>query len=75
MLRVCYSLQSYVREQILQTMAVILKRGTLDTKGASLDSLFNDVTQLIGSGNVTMVSDGPASTVCSMMSHTADRQW
>lgn len=49
------SLQSYVREQILQTVAVLLKRGTLDQKGAKLDSLFQDVTQLISSGNVTMV--------------------
>ncbi|XP_071113997.1 exportin-4-like [Haliotis cracherodii] len=48
------SLQSYVREQILQTVAVILKRGTLDTKGSGCDSLFADVTQLISSGNVTM---------------------
>ena len=50
------SLQSYVREQVLQTVAVILKRGTLDSKGARLDGLFQDVTQLISSGNVTMVS-------------------
>lgn len=49
------SLQSYVREQILQTVAVLLKRGTLESKGANLDSLFGDVTQLISSGNVTMV--------------------
>ncbi|KAJ8315064.1 hypothetical protein KUTeg_007214 [Tegillarca granosa] len=48
------TLQSYVREQILQTVAVILKRGTIDTKGASRDSLFEDVTQLVASGNVTM---------------------
>ncbi|XP_041355105.1 exportin-4-like [Gigantopelta aegis] len=48
------SLQSYVREQVLQTVAVILKRSTLDTKGTTCDSLFQDVTQLIGSGNVTM---------------------
>lgn len=53
--RFLYSLQSYVREQILQTVAVLLKRGTLDSKGAKLDSLFHDVTQLISSGNVTMV--------------------
>ncbi|KAL5009683.1 hypothetical protein ScPMuIL_011988 [Solemya velum] len=48
------SLQSYVREQILQTVAVILKRGTVDTKGANRETLFQDVTQLISSGNVTM---------------------
>ena len=50
----CCSLQSYVREQILQTVAVILKRGTLETDH-SCDCLFQDVTQLISSGNVTMV--------------------
>ncbi|GAB1608778.1 exportin-4-like [Argonauta hians] len=48
------SLQSYVREQILQTVAVILKRGTIDEKGASRESLFEDVTRLVSSGNVTM---------------------
>lgn len=48
------SLQSYVREQILQTVAVILKRGTIDEKGASRESLFQDVTRLVNSGNVTM---------------------
>ncbi|ESO89303.1 hypothetical protein LOTGIDRAFT_106479, partial [Lottia gigantea] len=48
------SLQSYVREQILQTVAVILKRGTLDSKGTGCDNMFTDVTSLIGSGNVTM---------------------
>ncbi|KAK7494569.1 hypothetical protein BaRGS_00014222, partial [Batillaria attramentaria] len=52
-LRLC--LQSYVREQILQTVAVILKRGTLDSAGRSCDCLFQDVTGLINSGNVTMV--------------------
>ncbi|CAE1267217.1 Exportin-4 [Acanthosepion pharaonis] len=41
------SLQSYVREQILQTVAVILKRGTIDEKGASRESLFQDVTRLV----------------------------
>lgn len=50
-------MQSYAREQILQTVAVILKRGTIDIKGASCDSLFQDVTNLVASGNVTMVSN------------------
>ncbi|GFR98351.1 exportin-4 [Elysia marginata] len=45
---------SYVREQILQTVAVILKRATLDKKGKSCDTLFEDVTTLISSGNITM---------------------
>ncbi|KAK7107901.1 hypothetical protein V1264_015733 [Littorina saxatilis] len=56
------SLQSYVREQILQTVAVILKRGTLETNH-SCDCLFQDVTQLIASGNVTMQL-----VACSMLS-------
>ena len=53
---VLYILQSYVREQILQTVAVILKRATLEKKGKSCDGLFEDVTTLISSGNITMVS-------------------
>ncbi|KAH9500213.1 Exportin-4 [Bulinus truncatus] len=48
------TLQSYVREQILQTVAVILKRATLDKKGKSCDGLFEDVSALISSGNITM---------------------
>ncbi|KAL8573476.1 hypothetical protein ACOMHN_047747 [Nucella lapillus] len=56
------SLQSFVREQILQTVAVILKRGTLETDHGC-DCLFQDVTQLISSGNVTMQL-----VACSMLS-------
>ncbi|XP_076466305.1 exportin-4-like isoform X2 [Babylonia areolata] len=56
------SLQSYVREQILQTVAVILKRGTLESSHGC-DCLFQDVTQLISSGNVTMQL-----VACSMLS-------
>ncbi|CAG5123634.1 unnamed protein product [Candidula unifasciata] len=48
------TLQSFVREQILQTVAVILKRATLDKKGKSCDRLFEDVSTLISSGNITM---------------------
>lgn len=50
-----FSLQSYVREQILQTVAVILKRGTVELKSSNTDRLFEDISQLISSGNVTMV--------------------
>lgn len=49
------SLQSYVREQILSAVAVIVKRGTLDNKGGDRSSVFADVTQLISSGDLTMV--------------------
>ena len=48
------SLESYVREQVLQTVAVIFKRGTIDTERPNRDALFNDVTQLISSGNLSM---------------------
>ncbi|XP_061176526.1 exportin-4-like [Saccostrea echinata] len=48
------TLKSYVREQILQTVAVILKRGEVDVKGASRDNMFQDITNLVSSGNVTM---------------------
>ena len=49
-------MQSYVREQILQTVAVIIKRGTIDTHDTDKDTLFNDVTQLISSGHISMAS-------------------
>ncbi len=52
----CCSLQSYVREQVLQAIAVIFKRGTIDTPNSNRDGLFDDVTQLISSGNVSMVT-------------------
>ena len=51
-----FRIQSYVREQILQTVAVMIKRGTIDTHHTDKESLFNDVTQLISSGNISMVS-------------------
>lgn len=51
----CFSLESYVREQVLQAVAVIIKRGTVDADGSSREALFNDVTQLIASGNLSMV--------------------
>ena len=49
------SLQNYVREQMLQAVAVIFKRGTVDTPSANRENLFNDITQLISSGNISMV--------------------
>ncbi|XP_071818411.1 exportin-4-like isoform X2 [Apostichopus japonicus] len=47
-------LSNYVREQMLQTVAVIYKRGTLDTKSSGREALFQDVSQLIASGNTQM---------------------
>lgn len=49
------SLQAYVREQILQAVAVIFKRATVSNCDAiDKESIFNNVTQLISSGNLTM---------------------
>ena len=50
------SLQNYVREQMLQAVAVIFKRGTVETKAKGREGLFNDVSQLIGSGDSSLVS-------------------
>ena len=40
---------------MLQAVAVIFKRGTVDTPSANRENLFNDITQLISSGNISMV--------------------
>lgn len=40
---------------MLQAVAVIFKRGTLDNDATDRDGLFNDVTQLISSGDISMV--------------------
>lgn len=47
-------LSNYVREQMLQTVAVIYKRGTLEVKSSGREALFQDVSQLIASGNTQM---------------------
>eukprot|EP00070_Physeter_catodon_P046696 XP_028353590.1 exportin-4 isoform X4 [Physeter catodon] len=47
-------LQKYVREQILLAVAVIVKRGSLD-KSIDCKSIFHEVSQLISSGNPTVV--------------------
>lgn len=52
---VVHSLQKYVREQILLAVAVIVKRGSLD-KSIDCKSIFHEVSQLISSGNPTVVS-------------------
>lgn len=49
------NLQKYVREQILLAVAVIVKRGSLD-KSIDCKSIFHEVSQLISSGNPTVVS-------------------
>ncbi|XP_070568372.1 exportin-4-like isoform X2 [Ptychodera flava] len=47
-------LQNYVREQILQAVAVIVKRGTVDHKISDRERIYNDVSELISSGDATM---------------------
>ena len=59
-----YSLQNFVREQILQAMAVIIKRGTMDSSESDRELLFADVTQLISSGQLSMVEWRTLSTTC-----------
>ena len=49
-------MESYVREQVLRTIAVIFKRGSIGGEQASRDALFNDVTHLIACGQLPMVS-------------------
>ena len=50
-----FRLQNYVREQILQAVAVIFKRGTMEMKDSGRDGLFADVSQMIASGQPSMV--------------------
>jgi hypothetical protein len=53
------SLQSYVREQIVQTIAVIHKRYSVDGGNRPNDSddpLFNDIAHLVHSGAQSAVS-------------------
>jgi len=56
-----YSLQAYIREQIVQTVAVIHKRSMLDcdksTTRCSEDALFTDIARLIHTGSQSSVSD------------------
>ena len=40
---------------MLQSVAVMFKRGTIDSKASDRELLFSDVTQLISSGNLSMV--------------------
>lgn len=51
-----FSLQSYVREEIFQTMAVIFKRGILDENSMAKHKIFDEVTQLIATGDISMVT-------------------
>ncbi|XP_077977331.1 exportin-4-like [Glandiceps talaboti] len=47
-------LQSYVRQQILQAVAVIVKRGTVDQKADDRHRIYDDVSELIHSGNSSL---------------------
>jgi len=54
------SLQAYIREQIMQTIAVIHKRSTLDSdksRQRSDDRLFTDIARLIHTGGQSSVSN------------------
>ena len=54
------SLQAYIREQIVQTIAVIHKRSTLDgdkSTQCSEDRLFTDIARLIHAGSQSSVSN------------------
>jgi len=54
------SLQAYIREQIVQTIAIIHKRSMLDSdklRQCSEDHLFADIGRLIHAGSQSSVSD------------------
>ena len=44
-----------MREQILQTIAVIVKRGTLDSSTNDRGALFDDIAKLISTGTLSEV--------------------
>lgn len=48
-------IQKYVKEQVLQVVAIICKRSILDNSHTIQESLLRDVTQLISSNNREMV--------------------
>ena len=54
---VCARLQSYVREQLLATVAVIVKRARLDPQSdnSSNTELFSNIGQLVSSGDLSLV--------------------
>lgn len=45
-----------MREQILQAVAVIFKRGTVESKENGREGLFADISQIITSGDPSLVS-------------------
>ena len=45
-----------MREEIFQTLAVIVKRGMIESDAIAKDKIFNEVTQLISTGDLSMVS-------------------
>eukprot|EP00794_Sanderia_malayensis_P000266 gene266-889_t len=48
------NLQKFVREQILQVVAIILKRGTLDKSKQGCSSLLSSISQLLHEGDKDM---------------------
>lgn len=57
-IHVLFRMQSYVRETILATVAVIVKRARVDISPPDNTNalLFNDIGQLISSGDLSLVS-------------------
>ena len=50
------SIQKYVKEQVLQVVAIICKRGILENSRLIQESLLRDITQLLSSNNRELVS-------------------
>ena len=48
-------IEKYVKEQVLQVVAIICKRGILENSHIIQESLLRDVTQLMSSNNREMV--------------------
>jgi len=60
------SLQAYIREQIVQTVAIIHKRFKVDSDKStqcSEDPLFTDIARLIHAGNQSSVSNNARTNV------------
>ena len=47
-----------MREQVLQAVAVIFKRASLDAGMINKEALYTEVTQLIATGDLSLVSLG-----------------
>jgi hypothetical protein len=50
------SLSNYVTAELLQAVAIILKRGTFDTKTGETDLFYSSIEQMVASGDLRLVS-------------------